>query len=120
MPPLTSKRTDATPIGLCASASSEASPETVDPLEGRPTVVVGGGTVTVMVAGFVVTAPATLEKTARTSHPFSNNVRGPVVTGSAVTCGWSIQVDPPSTDNCQCTLGVGVPLAAAEKVSVSS
>ena len=96
------------------------SPATVVPFEGRPTVVVGGGTVTVMVAGLVVAVPATLAKTARTSHPFSNNVKGPVVTGSAVTSGWSTHVDPPSTDNCQCTLGVGVPLAAAEKVRVPS
>ena len=70
-PPLTSKLTEAMPTGLEAPASSQMSLLTVEPFDGTNTLEVGGGTVTVSVAGFVVAVPTTLVNAARNSSPLS-------------------------------------------------
>src|SRR5580692_7754026 len=106
------------PIGLWAVASSHVSPETLAPLEGSVIVVVGAGTLTVTVAALVVADPAELVNTARTSHPFSKNVIGPLVRVGDVNPATSNQVDPPSTESCHCTVGLGEPFAAAVNVTV--
>jgi hypothetical protein len=69
-----------------------------------------------MVAALVVAAPATFVNTALTFHPFSRALRLPVANVGDVAPVKVAQVDPPSTEYCHCTVGAGVPLAAAVKV----
>ena len=72
--------------------------------------------VTVSVAGWLVALPATLVKTASYSLPSSVAL---VVKVSVVAVApvMSAKVTPPSVLTCHCTVGVGVPLAAAVKVT---
>jgi hypothetical protein len=78
--------------------------------------VIGGSTL--IVAGLVGVEPPTLVKYARTSHPFSEAVSVPVVRLGIVAVGIVIQEEPPSTETCQTTVGVGAALALAENVKV--
>ena len=71
-----------------------------------------------MVATFVVALPAVFVNTARACQPFSNAVSGPEVTVSPLKGPTSIHVDPPSTESCQSTVGVGAPMAATVNVAV--
>jgi hypothetical protein len=70
------------------------------------------------VAASLVAVPAELVNTARISQPFSKALTTPLVKLVDVNPGTFAQVDPPFTDSCHCTDGVGVPLADAEKVTV--
>ena len=74
--------------------------------------------VTVIVAALVVADPPALVNTARTCQPFSKALRTPLVKLVDVDPARVIQVDPPFADSCHCTVGVGIPLAAAEKDTV--
>jgi hypothetical protein len=68
------------------------------------------------VAALVVAEPAKLVNTARTSQPFAKGIAIPLKLGEVKVV--SDHVDPLSKESCHCTVGVGVPLAAAEKVTV--
>jgi hypothetical protein len=68
---------------------------------------------TVAVAALEVADPAVLVNTARTSQPFDNGMATPLMLGE-VNPATSNHVDPWSTENCHCMVGVGVPLAADE------
>src|ERR1700693_1881018 len=107
--------TDLTPTTLWAPAPSQTSPETVAPFDGMLTFVVGGGGgVTVSVAGSVVAVPDPLVNTASYSYPFSDKVTLETVRVSLVAPDTGEKVDPPSVETCHCTVGAGLPLAAAE------
>ena len=73
---------------------------------------------TVRVAPSVATEPPPLVKTARNSQPLTKGIGIPLSVVEVYPAA-SIQVMPPSTETCHCTLGVGVPLAAAVKVTGS-
>ena len=62
-------------------------------------------------------APSSFVKTALNRQPFKNAGGFPLIVGE-VNAGTSIHVFPPSTEISHCTVGVGVPLAAAAKVTV--
>jgi hypothetical protein len=70
----------------------------------------------VSVAGLVVADPARLVNTARTSQPFAKGMAIPLKLGEVKVV--SDHVDPLSKESCHCTVGVGVLLAAAVKVTV--
>src|SRR4051812_29275313 len=71
---------------------------------------------TVRVAGLLVALPATLVKTASYRLPLC---AGSVLNVSVVVVAPAmlVKVLPPSVLTCHCTVGVGVPLAAAVKVA---
>ena len=73
---------------------------------------------TVRVAALVVATPDTLLKTARYWRPLS---AGAGVNAYAVDVapGTLLNVDPPAVLDCHCTVGAGVPLAVAVKLTVS-
>ena len=73
--------------------------------------------VTVRVAAFVAADPPVLVNTARNSHPFTKAVGVPMI-DVEVAPGMEIQVWRPSTETCHCTVGVGLPVAAAVNVTV--
>ena len=68
--------------------------------------------VTVRTAALVAAAPSSLVKTARELPAVHEGRRLPA-DGRRVKPGTSIHVLPPSTEISHCTVGVGVPLAAA-------
>ena len=72
--------------------------------------------VTVSVAGALVTLPALFVKTASYSLPVSVALVVKVSVGEVAPV-MSAKVTPPSVLTCHCTVGVGVPLAAAVKVT---
>ena len=74
--------------------------------------------VTVKSAGFEVAVPQTFVKTARYRLPFCETaaVKDSVVLTAP---GMSLKLEPPSVDTCHCTVGVGVPPAAAVKLAVA-
>src|SRR5206468_1373902 len=80
-------------------------------------VVTDGGTFTVRVAAVVVAVPQVFVNTARYCLPLSAPaaVKLRVV---VVAPGMSVNVAPPLMLTCHCTVGVGVPLAAAVNVAV--
>ena len=69
---------------------------------------------TVSVAGFVVAEPAEFVNTARNCVPFCAVVVEPMVCVRDVAPAM-FDHDPPTGIDCHCTLGAGVPLAAAVK-----
>src|SRR6266481_3993468 len=79
--------------------------------------VTDGGTFTVRVAAVVVAGPQVFVNTARYCLPLSAPaaVKLRVV---VVAPGMSVNVAPPLMLTCHCTVGVGVPLAAAVNVAV--
>ena len=62
--------------------------------------------------------PTLLVKTASYSDPFWAVVVLLMVRVVLVAPGMSLKVEPPSVLTCHCTVGVGLPLAAAVKVAV--
>ena len=74
--------------------------------------------VTVRVAALVVAVPTLLVNTAWYSSPFWAVVVLLRVRVVLVAPGMSLKVEPPSVLTCHCTVGVGLPLAAAVKVAV--
>jgi hypothetical protein len=100
---------------LDAEASKVAAvPDKVAPFEGMRTLVVGGSSL----AAFVVAEPPPLVNTARNSLPMSELDTEVMVYVVDVAPEISLQVDPPSVEFCHCTVGDGLPLAAALKVTV--
>jgi len=75
----------------------------------------GGAAGTVRVAAVLVAVPALLVKTASYSLPFMDVVTLFSVRVVLVAPLMLVQVVPPSLLTCHCTVGVGVPLAAAVK-----
>jgi hypothetical protein len=73
--------------------------------------------VSVIVAAWEVAEFTELVNTARTCHPFSNEVSPVAVRVVEVSPERLAQVLPWFTENCHCTVGVGVPLAAAVNVT---
>ena len=80
-------------------------------------VVITGPAVTVKVAAVVVAEPTLLVKTARYWLPFCAVV---AVKASVVDVAPAmlVKLTPPSALTCHCTVGVGLPLAAAVNVAV--
>src|SRR6516225_6677449 len=76
-------------------------------------VVMVGVNWTVSVAAVLVTLPALLAKTAWYSLPFIAAVTAFSVSVVLVTPLILLKVLPPSVLTCHCTLGIGLPLAAA-------
>ena len=74
---------------------------------------VGATGVTVRMAAVVVALPALLVKTASYSSPFMAVVTLDSVSVVLVAPLMALQVRPPSVLTCHCTVGVGLPLAAA-------
>ncbi len=62
--------------------------------------------------------PFALVNTARNSLPMSELVTKVMAYVVDVAPEMSLQVDPPSVEFCHCTVGDGLPLAAALKVTV--
>ena len=73
---------------------------------------------TVRVAALVVAVPTLLVKTAWYSSPFWAAVVVLRVRVVLVAPEMLLKVEPPSVLTCHCTVGVGLPLAAAVKVAV--
>ena len=75
------------------------------------------GVLTVRMAGVVVAVPQEFVKAARYWEPFcpAEAVKLRVV---VVAPGTSVKVPPPSVLTCHCTVGLGLPLAAAVNVAV--
>jgi hypothetical protein len=69
------------------------------------------------VAELELAEPAELVNTARASQPFSKALSAAVVYEVDVAPEMFDHVLPPFTESCHCTVGVGLPLAAAVKVS---
>src|SRR5262249_15952211 len=76
-------------------------------------VVMVGAAVTVRVATLVVALPALLVKMASYSSPFMSAVTLDSVSVALVAPPMAFQVVPPSVLTSHCTVGVGLPLAAA-------
>jgi hypothetical protein len=84
----------------------------------QPGCVVTAGTVlTVSVAAVVVAVPPELVNTARYWLPDSDRLVGDTVSVVEVAPETLVNVVPPSVDTCHCTVGVGVPEAAAVNVA---
>ena len=83
----------------------------------KVSVVVVAGLLTVRVAAFVVAVPHELVNTARYLLPFCELA---VVKVSVVLVAplRSVKVTPPLVLICHCTVGAGVPLAAAVKLAL--
>ena len=77
-----------------------------------------GGVLTVKTAALVVAVPAALVKTARNWKPLLAATAPEKFSVVFVAPGMSVKVAPPLELNCHCTVGVGVPLAAAVNVAV--
>jgi hypothetical protein len=80
-------------------------------------VVIVGAVLTVSVAAFVATLPELFVNTARNRVPLSDAfawIESDVEVAPLIL----LQVAPLSVLNCHCTVGVGVPLAAAVNVTV--
>ena len=107
--PLSTKRHALNPVTARAGVPDEE--------EVAATVVTAVAGVMVMVAALLVAVPPALVKTALTSQPFTRAVRDPVVSEGEVAPVRLAQVLP-SIEYCHCTVGVGVPLAAALNVRV--
>ena len=75
---------------------------------------------TVSVAALLVAEPAELVNTARYSLPFSASVvLATVSVPDVAPRDRVVNVVPPSVETCHCTVGVGVPDAAAVNVAVA-
>ena len=72
--------------------------------------------VTVMVAALDVDEPAALVNRARNCQPFTNGMTVPLKLGE-VNPATSVHVEPWLTDSCHCTVGLGLPVAADERVT---
>src|SRR5579871_2272112 len=81
-------------------------------------VVTVGAKFTVIVAAVVVADPLVLVNTARNFVPFCPAVTFGTVNVVVVAPATLLNVAPPSVENCHCTVGVGLPLAAAMNVAV--
>jgi hypothetical protein len=79
-------------------------------------VVMDGGAVTVNVAAVVVAVPTALVNTARYRVPFSPAATGKVSV-VAVAPAMLLKMAPPSVLCCHCTVGDGMPVAVAEKLT---
>jgi hypothetical protein len=109
--PLSTKRHALNPVTARAGVPDEE--------EVAATVVTAVAGVMVTVAALLVAVPPALVKTALTSQPFTRAVRGPDVYEGEVAPGMVRLVQVlPSIEYCHCTVGVGVPLAAALNVRV--
>src|SRR5580698_9349190 len=87
------------------------------PLGGTHFTAAGG--LTINVAALLVAVPTVLVNTASYSFPLSVVVVSVIVRVVEVAPLMAVQVFPPSVDTDHCTVGVGVPLAAAVKVALS-
>ena len=74
---------------------------------------------TVSVAALLVAVPAELVNTASYLLPLSASVVLATVSVSDVAPVIGVNVAPPSVETCHCTVGVGVPDAAAVNVAVA-
>ena len=77
-------------------------------------VVIVGPVLTVSVAALVVAVPTLFVNTAWYSLPLSAAGTLEIVSVVDVAPLTFVNVEPPLVDTCHCTVGVGVPLAAAE------
>jgi len=78
------------------------------------------GTVwTVSVAALDVAAPTVFVKTGRYSYPLSARVETATRRVVLVAPPMLVQLEPPLVESCHCTVGVGLPDAAAVKVALA-
>ena len=101
-------------VGLPEAAAVKLAVEPALTVTFTGLVVITGPAVTVRVAAVVVALPTVLVKTARYSLPVwpTAAVKLSVV---AVAPAMLLNVAPPSVDTCHCTVGAGLPEAAAVK-----
>jgi hypothetical protein len=101
---------------LAAVVNVAVAPASTDWLTGC--VVIVGAKSTVSVTGFVVTLLTEFVNTASYRFPFCAPVVAVSVSVADVAPGTFVYVVPPLVLTCHCTVGVGVPVAAAVNVAV--